>query len=335
MEDVVDKIKGLIYGQAIGDAFGLATEFFNKQTCKDAYGPDGPKGYEDIVQDLHRNRWKKGDWTDDTDQMLLILQMIIEHRGKVDVKDFARKMKHWAKHGIEEHGDIGGMGIGSTTVNVLRQEDFEEDPCKCAKFVWEKTGCVVAPNGGVMRTSILGALCFNDIPTVINNTRDICRTTHYDPRCVASCVAVTTAVSLMLRGKVVEEGDLEQVIKEAMKYGEAELSDKKHKNEFRKFMSAKSLAELKLDDKDAGIGYTFRCMATGFYGLSKEDDFKEGLTRLIMEGGDADTNGAVYGALVGCRIGFKALPEDLLCFPHREWLDKKVNTYLQTIGLRE
>ena len=100
-------------------------------------------------------------------------------------------------------------------------------------------------------------------------------------------------------------------------------------------MSAKSLAELKLDDKDAGIGYTFRCMATGFYGLSKEDDFKEGLTRLIMEGGDADTNGAVYGALVGCRIGFKALPEDLLCFPHREWLDKKVNTYLQTIGLRE
>ena len=44
-----------------------------------------------------------------------------------------------------------------------------------------------------------GTVChplgFADIPTVINNTRDICRTTHYDPRCVASCVAVTTAVS--------------------------------------------------------------------------------------------------------------------------------------------
>ena len=39
--------------------------------------------------------------------MMLILQMICDLKGKVDAKDFARRMKHWMKHGIEEHGDIG------------------------------------------------------------------------------------------------------------------------------------------------------------------------------------------------------------------------------------
>ena len=52
-------------------------------------------------------RWKKGDWTDDTDQMLLILQMVCELNGEVDAKDFARRLLHWARHGIEELGDIG------------------------------------------------------------------------------------------------------------------------------------------------------------------------------------------------------------------------------------
>ena len=69
-----------------------------------------------------------------------------------------------------------------------------------------------------MRTSILGVLNFNgetnavpylvlvvifllskfcklDIPKVVANTTEISKVTHADPRCTASCIAVTTAVS--------------------------------------------------------------------------------------------------------------------------------------------
>ena len=45
------------------------------------------------------------------------------------------------------------------------------------------------------------------------------------------------------------------------------------------------------------------------------------------------SNGAVCGALAGCVVGFKALPEDLLQFPHRDWLDQQVDTFLTTVGL--
>lgn len=45
------------------------------------------------------------------------------------------------------------------------------------------------------------------------------------------------------------------------------------------------------------------------------------------------SNGAVAGALMGCKFGFKKLPEDLLNFPHKKWLDKKIEKFLVTIGL--
>ena len=36
------------------------------------------------------------------------------------------------------------------------------------------------------------------------------------------------------------------------------------------------------------------------------------------------SNGAVCGALMGCKFGFQALPQDLLNFPYRGWLDDQV-----------
>ena len=33
--------------------------------------------------DFHRSRWETGDWTDDSDQMILILQSLLDNEGKV------------------------------------------------------------------------------------------------------------------------------------------------------------------------------------------------------------------------------------------------------------
>lgn len=50
---------GCLYGQAIGDALGLGTEFLNKDDVLKHY-PNGLSRYEDIIQDAHRRRWHKG-----------------------------------------------------------------------------------------------------------------------------------------------------------------------------------------------------------------------------------------------------------------------------------
>lgn len=45
-------------------------------------------------------------------------------------------------------------------------------------------------NGGVMRTSVIGLLP-ND---VIRSAEDTCKLTHFDPRCIGSCVIVSSII---------------------------------------------------------------------------------------------------------------------------------------------
>lgn len=331
---LIDKVKGIIYGQAIGDALGLATEFMTKKQAAGHYGKDGPERYDQIVQDFHRSRWDQGDWTDDTDQLLLILQMIVEGKGQVDKCAFAAKMAKWRTSGFSELGDYGGMGIGMTTANTLSHHQFLSDPHLAARDIWERSGRYLAANGAVMRTAILGVLEFNDLERVVANTEEICLTTHSDPRCLASCVAVTTAIALMLQGKcnLEKEKELNKLVDEALEHGQKMLEHKDQKKELKKHIHASKLKDLSLDDRNT-MGYTFKAVGAGFYGLRTAKDFLSCLRKVIAEAGDADSNGAVCGALMGCRFGFNCLPEELLNFRHRQWLDDQVEMLLKTIGL--
>ncbi|XP_031561264.1 uncharacterized protein LOC116297216 [Actinia tenebrosa] len=301
-EVLLSRMRAVIYGNCIGDAIGLLTEFMTKEEALEIYctvkerkflGLMGFKWnmpvdkleleYSMKCDDFHRSRWQVGDWTDDSDQMILILRTLLDKNGKADILDFVQKFKVWTKTGYKELGDHGGMGIGRTTFNVVLQKDFLTDPHKCAHQVWADSGRWVASNGGVTRTSILGIQDFGDIPTVIKNTRQICKVTHADPRCIASCVAVTTAIALMLQGKHCKGNgyDEEAICIEAFDYACAELQTRKEKEELRKHMFAKTLSDLRLSG-DNKIGYTYKCLGAGFWAF-RQKDFRVALTELVME----------------------------------------------------
>lgn len=73
MNTTKNKMLGCLYGQAIGDALGLGSEFMSKDEVNKNY-PDGLKNYSQIIQDAHRRRWAKGASTDDTEMICVFLE---------------------------------------------------------------------------------------------------------------------------------------------------------------------------------------------------------------------------------------------------------------------
>jgi len=343
---LADSIRGCLFGAALGDAAGLATEFLDKSTIVSHYG----SGYSyapgcKVFADSHRISFPSGDWTDDTDQQLLLLQSLLSTSGIADPCDFARRLAKWKDEGFSGLGDQGGAGLGATTKAIINRSGFLDNPKQAAIAVWESRQRQVAPNGAVMRTAIAGVPSFWDLDVVERNTVDLCQTTHADPRCVASCVLVTSLVAFHLQSLADEacadgtsvacaqhqETVLQRALDRALEYVDAAEA----KEEIRQHAECDTLEALELDDKKA-IGYTLKCLGAGCWAWQKAPElgFQAAVGAVIEEGGDADTNATVAGALVGCCLGYSGLPRAWLDgMPYGHWLEAWVQKLLFMLGL--
>ena len=302
MDGLFDRLKGTIYGQAIGDALGLGTEGMTDEDMAWKY-PHGIKHYSDIFQDRHRKRWKIGDWTDDTDMMLCIANAIIKDKG-VNLTSIAQNFKDWA--------DGEPMGIGENTYKVLMIGDYVEHPLEVSKKVWEMSGKKAAANGGLMRTSIVGLF-----PKAVEECAvNICRLTHYDPRCVGSCVIVSELIHSLVYNE--KRLSYHQIVDMSRKYDERIV-------EFVDLSMNTDIRALELQDEES-VGYTLRTLAAALWAYWNARSFEDGLLSVVRAGGDADTNAAVACAILGAKFGFNAIPQEYIDgLIYKEQLDEVIN----------
>ena len=282
---VNDKIKGVLFGQAIGDALGLGTEFMTKQEVNRFY-PNGLTDYAQIIQDYHRKRWMKGDWTDDTEMMLCIANAIIKDKD-IKLSTIAQNFKDWFNG--------NPLGIGSNTFKVLSFKDYTDNPQKGAEIIWNLSGKKSAANGAVMRTSVIG-LWKDDTE---RHAAQVCKLTHYDPRCVGSCAIISLLINnLVYKNQMLS---LKQLIEIGERY------DDRIREYLVKAAQYDDINDLILDD--ATIGYTLKTLAAAVWCLFQCNSFEEGLLAVVNVGGDADTNAAVACSLLGARYGYSSIPQ--------------------------
>ncbi|KAF9283412.1 hypothetical protein BGZ68_005362 [Mortierella alpina] len=203
-EQIKDRILGCLYGNAVGDAYGLATEFMTKKAARERYG-NGPiafgtdRGYP-VWLDTHRSKWDRNDFTDDTDQMLLILQSLQQTGdGRLHAVNFAHRLKEWSIIGFPEM-QTPPRGIGYTVGSTLSHPEFRFNPHKASFDIWNSKGRNLAANGAVMRTSVLGVESFWDEPRVVENALAAAKVTHADPRAIFSALLAAVLISRLLRG---------------------------------------------------------------------------------------------------------------------------------------
>lgn len=308
MEQLLDKIKGTIYGQAIGDALGLGTEFMDDYDMAWKY-PNGLTHYSEIFQDRHRRRWEIGDWTDDTDMMLCIANAIIKDKG-VNLTMIAQNFKDWA-NGVP-------MGIGANTYKVLMFGDYVEHPLDVSRKVWELSRYKSAANGGLMRTSIVGLLP----DSIEQSAADICRLTHYDPRCTGSCVIVSELIHAYVYDKPIPTFD--HIIAIGRRYDERIV-------EYIELARCEDINTLDLQE-EYSVGYTLKTLAAGLWAYWHAETFKDGLLAVVNAGGDADTNAAVACSILGAKFGFNAIPSEYVDgLIYRDQLDEVIQGMMELI----
>ena len=235
--------------------------------------------------------------------MLCIANAIIKDKG-VNLTSIAQNFKDWA--------DGEPMGIGENTYKVLMIGDYVEHPLEVSKKVWEMSGKKAAANGGLMRTSIVGLF-----PKAVEECAvNICRLTHYDPRCVGSCVIVSELIhSLVYHEKRLS---YHQIVDMAKKYDERIV-------EFVDLSMNTDIRALELQD-EASVGYTLRTLAAGLWAYWNARTFEDGLLSVVRAGGDADTNAAVACAILGAKFGFNATPQEYIDgLIYKEQLDEVIN----------
>ena len=319
MKPDYDRAKGCIFGCALGDALGLPAEGSEKRILAARY-PDG-------IALPHRCKTRGfplNDWTDDTDQTVLVMRALqAQHHGEAAGPSFAKSLKKWYYEGFAELGDTCGLGCGGMTWRVLKRDDFEEDPYGAARsIVGPKAG-----NGALMRTA---PCAFTSSPATW--AEHLCATTHADPLASASCVAQCLLLRELatLPSAAAVTGDL---LRRALTPAVEKLSPPQRR-EFMEWAAHGASGSLELDARDAR-SYTLKAFACSLWAFRRmmwasvldETFFKETLTLLVMEGGDADTNAATAGACLGARLGYSNLPESWLeVLPNREWLAREVDS---------
>lgn len=267
-----DRARGVMLGLAVGDALGAAVEWLHPDQIAARYG--GP------LRDMTASgMWELGEWTDDT-AMALALAESLADKGAYDDEDVFSRYALWAR---SRPKDIGA----TVSAAVLRSRSAGEARAAAAAH-HERSGGKSAGNGSLMRTAPIAIRYRDDAGAIERASRADSSLTHHDPLAGDACVWLNLTIAALLSGRRPPESTSEvgRVAAAAVRTPEDELAEA----------------------AQTQLGFVMTALRIAF-AAQRHDSFEEAVVWAVSFGGDADTNGAVTGALAGARFGAEAIPE--------------------------
>ncbi|MDR0268674.1 ADP-ribosylglycohydrolase family protein [Paenibacillus sp.] len=179
-KQLFDRIRGGMYGVAVGDALGGTTEFMNEREIEVKYGY--------LTEIIGGGVWhlKPGEVTDDTMMTLCVAEGILENPGEPK-EAIGRYFMEWYQ---SRPKDIG---------NIIRHvfEKYEGNWFEAAISAHMDIG-QSGGNGSLMRCLPV-ALAYKDPIEMEEITAIQSRMTHYDPRCAEACVMYNRIANRLLQ----------------------------------------------------------------------------------------------------------------------------------------
>jgi ADP-ribosyl-[dinitrogen reductase] hydrolase len=281
--ELVDRGRGLMLGLAVGNALGVQAEFWEADEIAAAH----PGGLREIDSAEHLHPWD-----DDVAQAVVLAEAMLAGDGRMTCDDLARRLTAWF--------DGNGRGIGNLTYRIVESWKRGVPAADASRHAWEETHPRAAGNGAVMRCAPVALRWHRHGAALVEESARSCLVTHFDPRCVMSCVALNVALAVALGGGVVDLARLARAVPDET-HDEGQTADAIR-------AALDGTPETMQLDREPGTGYTLLAMKVGLWAATAGTDFEGSLVRVVSQGGDTDTNGAVAGAALGARFGAGAIP---------------------------
>jgi ADP-ribosylglycohydrolase len=317
---------GPLLGMAVGDALGTTFEFeridqpgyptLATGPARDVVG-GGPFGLE------------PGQITDDTQFAVCLAHSIVAKGMPIDMLDLATRYVAWKQHAFD---------IGNQTGSALRAIEDGNPIATAARDVWRRSGRRAAGNGSLMRTAPIG-VAFSDVAVRQEQPRLLVEAaltdsilTHADPRCALACAAFDLAIAHGVARPDAPSRTSHMIA--GARHGLALAAEHLRDlwdDDRDDLASIDSAAQDLARDLDAAAqddpqlyteelhlhrtqGFVRVAFRLAFWHLHHTPVWRDALIDVASRGGDADTNGAIVGALLGARDGVQAIPI--------EWIDR-------------
>lgn len=301
-----NKVLGVLYGMAIGDAMGMPPELWSRKRVLEHYGEI--KGFLDGCPDnIISYQYKAGQFTDDTSQALTILDSLMETDFVPSSQSIAKHILEWAERENAFENNI----LGPTSKVALRL--FQEG--KSAKAFSDEA----VSNGAAMRIAPIGTLFEPEQREALcRYVADVSQVTHTSDVTIAGASMIAMAVASAMC-----YGDREKMIEDALAVEEYAMSlgasTPSPSLSARTRLGVRLAKEYQDDDKaflenlynlvGAGVNTSESvpaALAIAYYSF----DVRRCALMCANLGGDTDTIGAMATAICGGAKGLEGIPAD-------------------------
>jgi len=282
---MIDKIKGALFGLAVGDALGVPVEFKDREYLQ-RFPIKGITGY---------GSWNQppGTWSDDSSLAFCLAESLTKD---YDLDDIAQNFINWMRHGFwGAHHKV--FDIGGATRFAIGRLTKGSSPLLSGGTLDDDNG-----NGSLMRIIPL-IFYIKDLP--INEryqkVKEVSSITHAHFRSVFSCFIYSEFALEILNGNTADIAyiNMQQTIKSFATKNEFNPKELKL---FSRILD-NNIKDIK-EDSVHSSGYVLHTLEASLWCILNTENYAEAVLKAVNLGGDTDTTGCVTGGIAGLLYGY-------------------------------
>lgn len=284
---MLEKIKSVIWGVAIGDALGVPYEFQHREALR-AGGPVVMRGYGTWNQ-------PEGTWSDDTSLTICLLKSL---SLGLNYEDMAARFLSWKEHAYLTARDET-FDIGHTTDFALENVKRGVPP-----LISGEKGELSNGNGSLMRISPLAFYLINkNVPERREIVFNVSSITHGHIRSKTACWFYIEVLMKLLHGQ-----DKEEAVEGAWFIIENWLKAEELWHELKIFSRCRSSLKEVHESEIRSSGYVIDTLEAALFCFLTTRSYEEAVMKAVSLGEDTDSVAAVTGGLAGLNYGFSTFP---------------------------